>query len=256
MKKFTWANKKGGVGKTTGSSNLAGGLAELGYKVLVVDMDPQANLTYVFLGIRTPKLSVYDLITDQEDNVKLSDVISHTQVKGVDIIPSHNRTMDGAERELSGIIGEQVLLANRLQALDSKDYDFVVIDSPPNLGILTINAITAADEIIIPVRPGVFALHGLSDLLTIIKQIQVRLKRPNLKIAGFVLNEIEQTNVTKDVLENLRTHFGDIVFENQIPKNVSLEEAHSRLGTVFQHAPKSRGAMAYLKLSKEIAGHG
>jgi chromosome partitioning protein len=256
MKKFVWANKKGGVGKTTGSSNLAGAFAQAGYRVLVIDMDPQANLTYVFLSDRTPSVSVYDLMTDADNAMPIRDVIVPTQVKGVDILPSHKVAMDGAERELSGVIGEQVLLASRLRELPQDAYDFVVIDSPPNLGILTVNAITSADEVIIPVRPGVFALQGIEDLFNIIRLVQTRLNRPDLKVAGFVINEVDQTNVARDVHTELRGHFGNAVFETQIPRNISLEEAHSRTGTVFQHAPKSKGAQAYMDLVQEIIKHG
>lgn len=256
MKIYVWANKKGGVGKTTGSSNLAGGLAQAGYRVLAIDMDPQANLTYVFLGERTPAISVYDLMIDADNSVSIHEAIVPTQIKGVDILPSHKVAMDGAERELSGVIGEQVLLASRLRELDPDAYDFVVIDSPPNLGILTVNALTSSDEIIIPVRPGIFALQGIEDLFSIIKLVQTRLNRPDLKVAGFVINEVDHTNVARDVQGELKKQFGSAVFDTQIPKNVSLEEAHSRLGTVFQHAPKSKGARAYMALAKEIIKHG
>lgn len=254
MKKYVWSNKKGGVGKTTGTINLAGALARLGYKVLVVDMEAQANASFVFLGTRIPEPSIYDLLIDQDGDVSLSEVIYQTQVENVDIIPSHKEKMDGAERDFSNLIGQQVLLSNRLQELDNSTYDFIVIDSPPNLGILTVNSLTAADEVIVPIKPGVFAMQGIEDLFKIIKLVRERLKIP-LKVAGFILNEVERTNVSKDVYSELNNHFGEQVFKTQIPKNVSLEEAHSRLGTVFQHSPESKGAQAYMSLVEELLNH-
>ena len=255
MKKYVWSNKKGGVGKTTGSINLAGGLAQAGRKVLVVDMEAQANTSFVFLGTRTSTPSVYELLIDQDNEVAICDVIFQTDVPGVDIIPSHKEKMDGAEKDFGNIIGQQVLLANRLKEIDENAYEFVIIDSPPNLGILTINALTAADEVIVPIKPGVFALQGIEDLFKIIRLVQQRLNRPELKIAGFLLNEVERTNVAKDVLAELQSHFGEAVFNTQIPKNISLEEAHSRFGTVFQYEPQSKGAQAYMNLVEELLHH-
>lgn len=253
MKKFVVANQKGGVGKSTVAINLAGGLAAVGKRSLLVDMDAQANSTFSLLSTRAPANSVYDLMVDQD--VQFDDVILQTQVAGVEILPSNRQDMRGAEREFAGMIGEQLLLANRLRGLD-RDYDFVIIDAPPSLGILTINAITAADEIIIPVAPGVFAMQGIEDLFELIQLIRERLDRPHLKVTGFLLNFYERTNVSRDVAADLQKYFGSAVFETRIPKNVSLEEAHSRDGTVFQYAPNSSGAQAFAQFTQEILNHG
>jgi chromosome partitioning protein len=252
MKRYLIANQKGGVGKTTVAINLAGGLAEAEKKVLAIDMDAQANSTFALLGTRVPELSVYDLMMDQ--TVTLDDVIQHTHIARVDILPSNRQRMRGAEREFAGMIGEQILLSNRLRDLRS-DYDYIIIDAPPSLGILTINAMTAADEVIIPVAPGVFALQGIEDMFELIRLIRERLDRPHLKVAGFLMNFYERTNVSRDVSNDLRKYFGSDVFETQIPKNVSLEEAHSRQGSVFQHEPQSTGAQAFTQLVREILNH-
>ena len=252
MKKYVVANQKGGVGKSTIAINLAGGLVEVGKKVLLVDMDAQANSTFSLLATRAPEPSVYDLMVDED--VGFEDVIMRTQVEGVDIIPSNRQSMRGAEREFAGMIGEQVMLSNRLRTLN-QGYDYIIIDAPPSLGILTINAITAADEIIIPVAPGVFAMQGIEDLFELIRLIRERLDRPNLKVTGFLMNFYERTNVSRDVAADLQKYFGSAVFETMIPKNVSLEEAHSREGSVFQHAPNSSGAQAFAQLTQEILNH-
>lgn len=252
MKKYVVANQKGGVGKTTVAINLAGGMASAGKTVLLVDMDAQANSTFSLLATRAPNPSVYDLLVDQD--IAFSDVIMRTHVEGVDVLPSNRQSMRGAEREFAGMIGEQVLLSNRLRALDPS-YDYLIIDAPPSLGILTINAITAADEVIIPVAPGVFAMQGVEDLFELIRLIRERLDRPNLKVTGFLMNFYERTNVSRDVAADLHKYFGSAVFETKIPKNVSLEEAHSRDGSVFQHAPNSSGAKAFALLTQEILNH-
>jgi chromosome partitioning protein len=235
--------------------SLAAGLADIDKRVLVVDMDAQANSTYSLLGTRTPSPSVYDLMIDQAGEVSPTDVIMATHISGVDIIPSNRQTMRGAERELAGMIGEQVLLSTKLRHLQPA-YDYIIIDAPPSLGVLTINAITAADEVIIPVAPGVFAMQGIEDLFELINLIRDRLDRPHLKIAGFLLNFADGTNVAKDVQSDLQKYFSDAVFKTQIPKNVSLEEAHSRNGSVFQHARKSTGVQAFAQLVQEILSHG
>ncbi len=252
MKKYVVANQKGGVGKTTVAINLAGGLAAVGKTVLLVDMDAQANSTFSLLATRAPDPSVFDLMVDQD--VAFEDVILRTHVERVDILPSSRQSMRGAERELAGMIGEQVLLANRLRALNPS-YDYIIIDAPPSLGILTINAITAADEVIIPVAPGVFAMQGIEDLFELINLIRERLDRPNLKVMGFLMNFYERTNVSRDVTADLQKYFGNAVFETVIPKNVSLEEAHSRDGSIFQHAPNSSGGQAFAQLAQEILNH-
>ena len=253
MKKYVVANQKGGVGKSTVAVNLAGGLASADKSVLLVDMDAQANSTFSLLATRAPELSVYDIMVDQ--SLAYDEAIQSTSVSGIDILPSNRQDMRGAEREFAGVIGEQILLANRLRSLN-RDYDFLIIDAPPSLGILTINAITAADEIIIPVTPGVFAMQGIEDLFELIQLIRDRLDRPNLQVTGFLMNFYEHTNVARDVAADLQKYFGSAVFETRIPKNVSLEEAHSRNGTIFQHAPTSSGALAFAQLTQEILNHG
>ncbi len=253
MKKFVVANQKGGVGKSTVAVNLAGGLSYVGKRVLLIDMDAQANSTFSLLATRSPELSVYDILTDR--NSSFEDVICPTQVPGIDILPSNRQNMRGAERELAGQIGEQTILATRMTDLN-REYDFIIIDAPPSLGVLTINAITAADEVIIPVMPGVFAMQGIEDLFELIQLIRERLNRADLKVSGFLLNFFERTNVSRDVADDLQKYFGSAVYETRIPKNVSLEEAHSRSGTIFQHAPNSSGAIAFAQLTEEILNNG
>ena len=249
---YAIANKKGGVGKTTTTINLAGALAVLGQKVLVVDMDDQANTTYAFTGQRTPTPSLYELLVDTENQVQVTDVLCASAVPGIDILPANKDTMQGFERDVHGTVGEQLLLHSVLAELAPAAYDYILIDLPPSLGTSTINGLFAADEIIIPIEPGVFALQGIQDLDAIIKLIIKRLHKSTLKVAGFLITKKEKTNVAADTLAILQQTFGSQVFTSMIPKNVALEEAHSRKGTIFQHAPHSAGALAYLALAKEI----
>jgi chromosome partitioning protein len=247
---ITIANQKGGVGKTTTTVNLAGGLAHLGKRVLVIDTDSQANATFALTSGRSHDNSIYQLLTS--DSVDLEAVIHPTNEESVDIIPSDQVKMKGIERELTGVVGEQTLLLSALQALQNGRYDFVLIDTPPHIGPLMVNAIVASERVIVPVQPGVFSLQGIQDVIDVINLSIKRLGRTNLDLLGILVNLYERTNVTRDTIAILKEHFGAKLMTAQIPKNVSLEEAHSRGHSIFSYAPQSAGALAFLQLAQEV----
>jgi chromosome partitioning protein len=250
MRKIAVANQKGGVAKTTTAVNLAAGLALQGYKTLLIDMDPQANATFALMGIKEQRASVYDLLIN---DVPLDDTIHAIEpVAGLDLVPS-NIDLAGAEVELISRVGGQTRLRTKLtEAAPDLDYRYIIIDAPPSLGFLTINALAAADEVLIPVSASVFALNGIAMLENTIAQVRRELNCPTLRIAGVLLTLFDNTNVARDVLAETRGYFGDAVFSTVIPKNVKLEEAHSRVESIFTYAGESKGAEAYRELVLEV----
>lgn len=250
MRILTFANQKGGVAKTTSAVNVAVGLAMLHNKrVLLVDADPQANATYATVGAREPAATIYDLLINDAD---LAACVMPTRLPGLSLLPS-SIDLAGAEVELLSETGGQTLLRSKLRAAA---YDFIVIDAPPSLGLLCVNALAAATEILIPVAVGVFALKGLGRLEETITKVRTRLDRPDLRIGGVFIAMADQTVVARDVTEAIRARYGDLAFTTVIPKTVRLEEAHSRTLSVFEHAPDSTGAIAYAAFIEEIINRG
>ena len=243
---IAFANQKGGVAKTTTSVNVAAGLTYLNYKVLLVDMDPQGNATLACIGPRTLEMTVYDVLRDP--SVVLEVIVPG---KRFDVLPA-DIDLSGAEVELVGEVGGQLRLRRALRDLP---YDYIIIDSPPSLGILTINSLAAATEVMVPVAPGVFGLKGIERLENTIAKVRENLDHP-VEITGVVVTMAERTNVAGDVLELVRGRFGDKAFETTIPKNVKIEEAHSRAESIFEYEINSTGAVAYRDLVKEIVGRG
>ena len=252
MRRIAIANQKGGVGKTTTAVNLAVGLARAGKRTLLIDMDPQANSTFALMGMREPKATTYDLLIN---NLSLREVVVPTSEKGLDLLPS-DIDLAGAEVELITEIGGQTRLKARLAERSGSAYDFLIIDTPPSLGLLTINSLAAVEEVFVPVSASVFALKGLSQLERTIEKVRVNLQCPNLRITGALVTMFDYTNVAKDVLAAIRRRFGEAMFETVIPKNVKLEEAHSRAQSVFAYAPDSKGAEAYSMLVREVIDRG
>ncbi len=243
------ANQKGGVGKTTTSINLSAGLAYLGQKVLLVDLDPQGNASQgVGASNHDFKLSTYDLLI-HEDSVH--DVRIQLQTPPLDIIPA---TIDlaGADLEMNRFeVGSDQILKNKLDPIKD-EYDFVIIDCPPSLGLLNTNALTAADSVIIPVQSEYYALEGLTQLLSTIRLVQ-KLFNPNLKIEGVLLTMLDlRTRLSIEVQQEVRKYFKERVYKNNIPRNVKLSEAPSRGQTIFEYDIRSEGAKAYAALSKEV----
>lgn len=243
------ANQKGGVGKTTTSINLASGLAYLGQKVLLVDLDPQGNASQGIGANRMDiEFSTYDLLLT---NHEVNDIAMPLNTPPLDLIPA---TIDLAGADLEMVefkMGRERLLKNKLMMVRD-DYDFIIIDCPPSLGLLNTNALTAADSVIIPVQCEYYALEGLTQLLSTIRLVQ-KLFNPNLKIEGVLLTMFDvRTKLSVEVQQEVRKYFKERVYKSNIPRNVKLSEAPSRGNSIFEYDIKSPGAKAYAALAKEV----
>ena len=246
------ANQKGGVGKTTTAINLAAGLAELGMKVLLVDIDPQGNSS-TGLGVRPDarKKTSYDLIVD---GVELQDVVIETGIPEVMIIPA-NADLSSADLEIVSNERRSYLLHDALRkpAIDAYGFDYILIDCPPALSLLTVNALVACDSVLVPLQCEFFALEGLSQLMLTIRDVR-RSANPDLRIEGVVLTMHDRRNrLTAQVEADARANMGDLVMKTTIPRNVRISEAPSYALPVLTYDPSSKGAEAYRALAKEIA---
>ena len=238
------ANQKGGVGKTTTSINLSASLAEKGKKVLVIDTDPQGNTTSGF-GIDKNDLdtTIYDLMLGESS---IQDCILKEVVKNVDILPS-NVNLAATEIELIGVDKKEYILKNEVDWVRDK-YDFIIIDCPPSLNSLTINALTTADTVLVPIQCEYYALEGLSQLIHTVNLVKERLN-PALDMEGVVFTMYDsRTNLSMQVVENVKSHLNQTVYETMIPRNIRLAEAPSYGMPIHIYDPKSAGAEAYMKL--------
>ena len=246
------ANQKGGVGKTTTSVNLGACLAYIGKRVLIVDIDPQGNATSG-VGIEKAEVEqcIYDVLVD---DVEAKDVIKPTSVENLYAIPATIQ-LAGAEIELVPTISREVRLKRALEEVKDQ-FDYIIIDCPPSLGLLTLNALTASDAVLIPVQCEYYALEGLSQLLNTVRLVQKHLNQ-ELKIEGVLLTMLDaRTNLGIQVIEEVKKYFQDKVYKTIIPRNVRLSEAPSHGEPIITYDARSRGAEVYLDLAKEVVSHG
>lgn len=236
-------NHKGGVGKTTSAINIGAGLVKFKKRVLLVDLDPQANLT-ISLGIPRQKISIYQNIRGE------AELAPYTVKPGMDVITS-NLDLSGAEMELINEAGREFILRELFEPV-SHDYDYIIIDCPPSLGLLTLNALTASDSVMIPMQAEFLAMQGIVKIKQVTDKVRFRLNK-KLQIGGVIATMYDNRKVlNRDIVETIEGFFGDKVFKTRIRNNVALAEAPSEGKDIFDYSPSSNGAKDYLELAKEI----
>lgn len=242
------SNQKGGVGKTTTAVNLALYISEHGFKTLLIDLDPQANATSgIGINIDQIEHSIYDVISNDE---KIEDCIYPTPFENLHLLPSSTH-LAGAEVELSTTVSRETILKQRLEKINGS-YDYIIIDCPPSLSLLTLNAFSFSDYLIIPVQCEYFALEGLAKLLATVQLIKERLN-PKLDILGIALTMFDKrTSLNRQVVLNAKNHFKELIFDTIIPRNIRLAEAPSFGLPIALYEPKSSGSVAYYQLTKEV----
>jgi chromosome partitioning protein len=246
------ANQKGGVGKTTTSINLAAAIAQRGYKTLLVDLDPQANCTLSYLKLDEVETSVYDVLTDGQ--TALRSTIQKSPILYLDVAPARISLAKFESRMVAEFDGH-FRLKDRLADV-VQDYDYIIIDTPPTLGLLTINALVASTHLLIPIQSSYYALEGTDDLLETVDKIRQR-PNPDLQILGVLITLHDRRTVLgRDIKNRIREVFKEKVFDTAISKSVRLEESPAYKQSIFTFAPNSTGAMEYYKLSEEVLSRG